>query len=282
MLPVARLSWLAGALLAGEEGAAAALGPQIRAACESTGFFFITSTGVESQIAALLEVTKAYFDTPEEERVADCGVGGYQRGFVANGRDQQPGIPPDLKESFDMGVDLPLSHPAVAAGTPMHGPNQWPSRCPWLRGPTEEYFEVLRALGEKLLGAFACSVDAPEDFFEGMTDEAMVQMRMFRYELKCKWKLFPDFSVENAEMMEHFPSKIMISVGKMADYFAIRGRYFPLPEDSDAYGSFEHTDYGMFTLLSPDPIGGLEVKTRSGEWVAAPYIEGSLGEDCLL
>jgi isopenicillin N synthase-like dioxygenase len=42
------------------------------------------------------------------------------------------------------------------------------------------------------------------------------------------------------------------------------------------YGSFEHTDYGMFTLLSPDPIGGLEVKTRSGEWVAAPYIENTL------
>jgi isopenicillin N synthase-like dioxygenase len=146
----------------------------------------------------------------------------YQRGFVANGRDQQPGIPPDLKESFDMGVDLPRSHHAVADGVPMHGPNQWPSHCPWLRGPTEDYFEVLRALGEKLLGAFACSVGEPEGFFEEMVDEAMVQMRMFRY--------------------------------------------FPLPEDSATYGSFEHTDYGMFTLLSPDPIGGLELKTRSGEW----------------
>ena len=32
----------------------------------------------------------------------------------------------------------------------------------------------------------------------------------------------------------------------------------------------------MLTILAQDPIGGLELCTRSGEWVAAPYIEGTL------
>ena len=41
-------------------------------------------------------------------------------------------------------------------------------------------------------------------------------------------------------------------------------------------GAMEHTDYGMMTILSQDPIGGLELRTRAGEWVAAPYIEGTL------
>jgi isopenicillin N synthase-like dioxygenase len=34
----------------------------------------------------------------------------------------------------------------------------------------------------------------------------------------------------------------------------------------------EHSDYGTLTLLFQDDIGGLEVKTTAGEWIAAPYI----------
>jgi isopenicillin N synthase-like dioxygenase len=36
-----------------------------------------------------------------------------------------------------------------------------------------------------------------------------------------------------------------------------------------------HTDYGMITLLIQDPIGGLELQKRDGEWVAAPYVDGT-------
>ncbi len=41
-------------------------------------------------------------------------------------------------------------------------------------------------------------------------------------------------------------------------------------------GAVAHTDYGTLTILAQDPIGGLELCTRDGEWVAAPYIEGTL------
>jgi len=34
----------------------------------------------------------------------------------------------------------------------------------------------------------------------------------------------------------------------------------------------EHTDYGSITLLFQDEVGGLEVQTSSGEWMAAPVI----------
>lgn len=34
----------------------------------------------------------------------------------------------------------------------------------------------------------------------------------------------------------------------------------------------EHTDYGSITLLLQDAIGGLEARTRQGEWIAAPPI----------
>jgi isopenicillin N synthase-like dioxygenase len=41
-------------------------------------------------------------------------------------------------------------------------------------------------------------------------------------------------------------------------------------------GAAAHTDYGTLTILAQDPIGGLELQTRDGHWVSAPYIEGSL------
>lgn len=38
----------------------------------------------------------------------------------------------------------------------------------------------------------------------------------------------------------------------------------------------EHSDYGSLTLLFQDRVGGLEVQTTSGEWIAAPWIPGTV------
>ncbi|MCX7596552.1 MAG: isopenicillin N synthase family oxygenase [Fischerella sp.] len=38
----------------------------------------------------------------------------------------------------------------------------------------------------------------------------------------------------------------------------------------------EHSDYGSITLLFQDEVGGLEVQTASGTWIAAPVIPGSV------
>jgi isopenicillin N synthase-like dioxygenase len=37
-----------------------------------------------------------------------------------------------------------------------------------------------------------------------------------------------------------------------------------------------HSDLGMLTILNQDPIGGLELRKRDGEWVGAPYVPGTL------
>ena len=46
-----------------------------------------------------------------------------------------------------------------------------------------------------------------------------------------------------------------------------------------------HTDYGNLTLLATDDVGGLEVRTRDGEWIEAPPLPGAfvvnIG-DCLM
>jgi isopenicillin N synthase-like dioxygenase len=57
------------------------------------------------------------------------------------------------------------------------------------------------------------------------------------------------------------------------------------PEPVGEIGAGTHTDYGNITLLQTDGVGGLEVRTRAGRWLAAPSISGAfivnIG-DCLM
>ena len=43
----------------------------------------------------------------------------------------------------------------------------------------------------------------------------------------------------------------------------------------DQYGAAPHTDYGFITFLAQDEQGGLEVRARGGDWVAAPPLPGA-------
>jgi isopenicillin N synthase-like dioxygenase len=51
--------------------------------------------------------------------------------------------------------------------------------------------------------------------------------------------------------------------------------YPPQPPEADAQGVEAHTDSGAFTILLQDDVGGLEVRNRAGEWIAAAPIPGS-------
>jgi isopenicillin N synthase-like dioxygenase len=47
------------------------------------------------------------------------------------------------------------------------------------------------------------------------------------------------------------------------------------PDEAGLFGSAPHTDYGFITILAQDEVGGLEVRNRHNDWIAAPPIEGT-------
>lgn len=208
---------------------------KMRHACVTTGFFYVANHGIpEHVVDGVFDATRRYFDLPIEQRMPHRMDEKYRRGFMPQGINQHPGFAPDLKESYEIGVDLPLTDPDVAADLPLHGPNRWPADCPWLREASETYFDEAQALGRRLLKVCAVSLDMPEDYFLQFCTKPMVQMRLF-----------------------HYPPQEPMS-------------------DEKAFGVAPHTDYGMITLLLQDPIGGLELKKRDGEWVSAPHVPGTL------
>ena len=211
------------------------LARQLDDACRNTGFFYIRNHGVSDQVLnAVFGATRRYFALPEEARRDHVIDPVFRRGWMPQGINQHPGYQPDLKESYEVGVDLPLDDPDVAAGLPLHGPNRWPEEMPWLREAAEAYFAQTKALGDRMLTLIATALGLEADHFLRHTRKPMVQMRMF-----------------------HYPPQPPMS-----------------PED--VFGVAPHTDYGMITLLAQDPIGGLELQKRDGEWIAAPYIDGTL------
>ena len=50
----------------------------------------------------------------------------------------------------------------------------------------------------------------------------------------------------------------------------------PQDADSEQFGVAAHTDFGVLTVLCQDDVGGLEVETADGEWIAAPPVDGTL------
>jgi isopenicillin N synthase-like dioxygenase len=216
-----------------EGGDITALAATLRQACETTGFFYASRHGVPQQVIDdVFAATRRYFDLPLEERLKMKIDDRFRRGYMPQGINQHPGYAPDLKESYELALDLPLDDPDVMAGLPLHGPNRWPEAHPWLREAAEAYYAATLALGKRMLRLFAVSLAMPEDFFLQYCRKPMVQTRLF-----------------------HYPPE--------------------QARDEKAFGVAPHTDYGMITLLTQDPIGGLELRKRDGEWIGAPFIPGT-------
>ena len=78
----------------------------------------------------------------------------------------------DLKEGIKIGRDLSASHPLVQAGTPLHGPNQWPPNLPGWRETMQEYYDVMEALGRKLMQAFALALGLEGKLFRSLAQLA--------------------------------------------------------------------------------------------------------------
>ena len=65
-----------------------------------------------------------------------------------------------------------------------------------------------------------------------------------------------------------------------ADQPVSRGslQYYPPPtaEQGERFGVSAHTDFGVLTVLCQDALGGLEIQTADGEWLAVEPIPGTL------
>ena len=117
------------------------------------------------------------------------------------------------------------------------------------------------------------SLRGPNQWLESPAEMRPTLNEFFVAANECGRVLFRAFAAGLGLDLDHFTQHF--------DRPITRGALIFYPPQSphlgdDQYGVAPHTDYGCLTLLYQDPIGGLQVRDRNGEWVVAHPIEGTL------
>ena len=142
-------------------------GTQLREACADKGFFYIKGHDIPSDlIVAIFREAQRFFDLPDEIKVGlHKKRSNANRGYEPlGGQRLEDGAPPDLKESFFIGVEHNADDPGVLAGQFGRGPNQWPP-LPGFREVVDAYTSKLTDLGRLLYRGLALSLGVDKFIF---------------------------------------------------------------------------------------------------------------------
>ena len=168
----------------GDGAARQAVAHQIADACTEVGFFFVTGHGVPVELVAETFAQSArFFDLPLDQKLGlSIARSPVSRGYEPIGAqrlDENAAV--DQKESFYIGVERYADDPLVGAGTPNHGPNQWPVGLDGFRSTMEAYFAAMTQLAAEVASGLAVSLNVDADYFAPFTDNPMNILRLLRY-----------------------------------------------------------------------------------------------------
>jgi isopenicillin N synthase-like dioxygenase len=176
--------------LYGTEEQRRAVADELGRAARTVGFLYVTGSRVPEELFDdLLTVTQAFFALPLEEKLkVYIGNSANHRGYVPTGEEggninsdhDANGPLPDLKEAFDLSLDLPADDPDYLAGNPMVGPNQWPE-LPGMKATVNAYYAAVLAFGKVLLQGFAMALGESADCFDTLVTKAPSQLRLIHY-----------------------------------------------------------------------------------------------------
>ncbi len=164
---------------------AAGFREELRDAMHEVGFVYLSGHGIPQELTdAILDVSRRFFELPEEEKLAIENVHSPQfRGYTRVGGELTDGGI-DWREQIDIGVerDTVEQGPGVADYWRLEGPNLWPSALPEMRQIVSEWTERLSSISLALLRALAVSLGAPEDTFDAaFAARAFPMLKIVRY-----------------------------------------------------------------------------------------------------
>ena len=155
---------------------------EIGRACRDVGFFYVRNHGVpEDLLAGIFDCSQTFFAVPDADKEElSIKRSRHNRGYVGIATESLNLVHADLKEAFNIGLDLSASDPEVVAGKPFRGVNLWP-RTPGFRETALAYFDAVWRLGIDLHLAVAADLGLPIRFFADKFDRPMATLRLLHY-----------------------------------------------------------------------------------------------------
>lgn len=224
-----------GPALGGSPAERLRVGREIDRTCREIGFFTIAGHGVPKPVMdALRDTANAFFALPlAEKQRAIHPVKGTPRGYIALGvealsRGNAQATPPDLKEYYHFGRQA------------------WPDEPYYTSVEGQRYF--LPNLWPGQPPGFA---EAAAAYYAAMERLTVEMMRLASLGLGIPEHFFDDKIDRHitAMRLNHYPEQVA-------------------PPAPGQLRAGAHTDYGLLTILNGENVpGGLQVQTRSGDWL---------------
>lgn len=157
---------------------------RLRTVTHEIGFFHLAGHGADPALAReLIAAARAFFALPDAAKLEIENSRSPQfRGYTRIGGERTQGYV-DWREQIDIGPE----RAAVADVDPakpwevLHGPNLWPTQLPELRDLALRWIDQAQAVGIVLLRAWAESLGAPADFFDGAFADPDPLLKIARY-----------------------------------------------------------------------------------------------------
>jgi len=173
-----------GRYFADEAGALQTLGAEVRQACETVGFFYVTNHGVPQElIDRIFEHSKRFHALPSDEKLK-LRINDYNIGYLPMNASVQSHSTVHEATKPNQNASYFITHESDAFGdpVPLRGSNQWPEGLPGFREGVKDYFSAVHGLAQRMLPAFAIALGMSEDYFAPyFTEGGHVQLRMLHY-----------------------------------------------------------------------------------------------------
>jgi isopenicillin N synthase-like dioxygenase len=160
-----------------------AVAKQIGDACRGIGFFYVTGHGVTpDELGGVFGKAAEFFTSDASIKLKSgfTGAGG-NRGYIRLGEETlDPGKPPDVKEAFNIGLELAPDDPDLLAKRPFRALNLWPD-VPGFRSTMLAYFTHMWDLGRTLHRAFAIDLGIDPTYFDDKFNKPLATLRLLHY-----------------------------------------------------------------------------------------------------
>ncbi len=171
-------------LVNGSPEQAQAVAKALGTACRDVGFFYISGHGVPPELMArVFGTSAAFFGGPAAIRESATFTGpGNNRGYIRLGGEAlDPSKPADVKEAFNIGLELAPDDPELPPVRRFGAPISWPDMPGFPQHHARLFQPGLAAGGATCIAGLRSNLGLAPDFFESKLDKPIATLRLLHY-----------------------------------------------------------------------------------------------------